>query len=478
MMRKLTKIVATIGPSSDTPEQIENLIKAGVDVFRFNFKHSSVEWHAERIHRVKQVAKKMGVSVGTLLDLQGPEIRINMAQDSIKIKEGELITLGESVFSKGVKGFSCSHPSLVSYLKVGQHLVADDGAFSFTVKEIGEDIILECKRSGTLKNKKSLRIPGAHFPFPVLVDRDFEGLKMAERAEVDFVALSYVRTKQDVETLRKEMDKYKIKAHIISKIEAKSAIDNLDEIIGASDGVMVARGDLGIELPIEEVPYYQKIIIKKALEKGIPVITATQMLQSMIENPFPTRAEVSDIANATYDLTDAVMLSGESASGKYPVETVTMMRKVVLANELRFNEDTRWSFNFMSDEIHYFICEAAYNLYRTFLERHQKIAGFIVFTKTGKTARLLSRYRPNIPIYTFVPTAKDADMLSVNYGVFPVPCYHLHAKEVVTKEGLEKLSNYLKEKMELKKNQWLIVLHGEAWLETGSTSSLKLIKIE
>ena len=477
-MKKLTKIVATIGPVSDSPELIQKLIEEGVNVFRFNFKHSSIEWHAERIDRVKKVAKKMGIHIGTLLDLQGPEIRINMPSDSIEVAIGELVTLGESVFAdKTKKGFSCSHPSLFSYLKVGQHLLADDGAFTFTVVDVGTEAILKCTRAGLLKNRKSLRIPGANFPFPVLVDRDFEGLKMAQRAEIDYIALSYARTAEDVETLRKEMKKYKVHAQIISKIEAKSAIDNLDEIIEASDGVMVARGDLGIELPIEEVPYWQKIIIKKSIEKGIPVITATQMLQTMIDNPFPTRAEVSDVANATYDLTDAVMLSGESASGKYPVETVNMMNKVVIANELRFNEDTRWTFEFSDKDNDSLLCEAAYNLYNTLEAREEDIAGFVVFTTTGRTVRLLSRYRANVPIFALVPNAKEADMLTVNYAVEPITDHDFTQKEVTTKEGLEKVSEFLEQKRYVKKGQWLIILHGDYWFDKGKTSTLKLVQI-
>lgn len=477
-MKKLTKIVATIGPSSDSEELIRKLIEEGVNVFRFNFKHSSVEWHSERIERVNKVAKEMGVHIGTLLDLQGPEIRINMPVEGIQVEEGEMLILGESVFSdKKKKGFSCSHPSLHKYLKVGQHLLADDGAFTFDVIKVGEEAILRNNRPGFLKNRKSLRIPGANFPFPVLVDKDFDGLKLAERSEIDYVALSYARTADDVITLRREMKKYKVTAQIISKIEAKSATDNLDEIIEASDGIMVARGDLGIELPIEEVPYWQKVIIKKSMEKGIPVITATQMLQTMQDNPFPTRAEVSDVANATYDLTDAVMLSGESASGKYPVEAVSMMRRIIEANELRFNEDTRWTFEFNDTNNESMLCEGAYNIYQSLLSRGEKIAGFVVFTQTGRTARTLSRYRASKPIFAFVPNEKIAEMLTVNYGVDPIIKAEASKKEIVTKEGFVKITEFLKKEREAKKGEWVVVLHGDVWLKEGGTSTLKLVQI-
>ncbi|MCX6730636.1 MAG: pyruvate kinase, partial [Candidatus Roizmanbacteria bacterium] len=458
-MEKLTKIVATIGPACETEEQIEALITAGVNVFRFNFKHSTIDWHASRIHRVKQVAKKMKVHIGTLLDLQGPEIRINMPTENITVSVGELVTLGESVFSDGKKGFSCSHPDLFEFLKVGQHLIADDGAFSFTVMELKPEVILKCNRAGLLKNKKSLRIPGANFPFPVLVDRDFEGLKMAQRAEIDYIALSYARTADDVLVTRKEMAKYKVVAQIISKIEAKSAIDNLDEIIEVSDGIMVARGDLGIELPLEEVPYWQKIMIKKCIEKGIPVITATQMLQTMIDAPFPTRAEVSDVANATFDMTDAVMLSAESASGKYPLETVTMMKHIVKSNESRFSADTRKHFTFRVEDNEQLLCEAAYNIYRNLEDQKNKVSGFVVFTETGRTARMLSRYRPNVPIYAMVSNNKVGDMLTVDYGVQPVSHFTPYTRELVSAKGIAQIVEHLKEVSTIKKGQSLVIIY-------------------
>lgn len=476
-MEKLTKIVATIGPACETEEQIEALITAGVNVFRFNFKHSTIEWHASRIHRVKQVAKRMNVHIGTLLDLQGPEIRINMPTDSITVAVGELVTLGESVFSDGKKGFSCSHPDLFEFLKVGQHLIADDGAFSFTVMELKPEVILKCNRAGLLKNKKSLRIPGANFPFPVLVDRDFEGLKMAQRAEIDYIALSYARTAEDVLITRKEMKKYKVVAQIISKIEAKSAIDNLDEIIEVSDGIMVARGDLGIELPLEEVPYWQKIMIKKCIEKGIPVITATQMLQTMIDAPFPTRAEVSDVANATFDLTDAVMLSAESASGKYPLETVTMMKHIVKSNESRFRTDTRKHYSFRVEDNEQLLCEAAYNIYRNLESHENKVSGFVVFTETGRTARMLSRYRPNVPIYAMVSSNKVGDMLTVDHGIQPISHFTPYTRELVSAKGIENIIEHLKKVSPIKKGQSLVIIYGDAWMEQGKTSTLKLVQV-
>lgn len=467
-MTKLTKIVATIGPSSDSEEMIEKLINAGVNIFRFNFKHNTVEWHNDRIARVNQVAKKMGVTVGTLIDLQGPEIRILMPQEQIELKKDDLLIFGEEAFSSKEKGISITHPQIIQHLKTGQKLLADDGTLPFFVEKVGSKTYLKCGTNGVLKNRKSLVIPGADFPFPVLVDRDFDGLKLVQKNEIDFIALSFVRSAQDLKTVKKEMQKNKIKAKLIAKIETRKALNDLDNIIVNCDGIMVARGDLGVELPIEEVPYYQKIIIKKSLEQGIPVITATQMLQSMVDNPYPTRAEVSDVANATYDLTDAVMLSGETASGKHPLEAVDMMRKTAIFNEVKFSTDTRIKYSFKKDGNTSLICESAYNLYLAMSKNKEKLVGFIVFTKTGKTARLLSNYRPILPIYAITGDKKTCDSLSINFAVSP------YLKDSKNVHGS---IDFLLKKDLVKKGQLLIVVQADLPMIEGSTSTVRITAV-
>lgn len=476
-MQKLTKIVATIGPVTDSEESIEKLIKAGVNIFRFNFKHSSIEWHNERIERVNKVAARLGIPVGTLIDLQGPEIRINMSTPSIETKKGELLLFGPEALEEGKeKGFSISHPDIIQYLKPEQKLLADDGAYTFYVVKKGDKTYLRCDTEGTLATRKSLNIPGADFPFPVLVDRDFEGLQLAARAELDFVALSFVRTVSDLEITRQEMKKYNVKAKMVAKIETQKALDNIDAIIEASDAVMVARGDLGVELPIEQVPYYQKLIIKKCLKQGIPVITATQMLQSMIQNPYPTRAEVSDIANATYDLTDAVMLSGETASGAYPLDAVEMMAKTVLFHEQKSVQDTRMKQQFNVNDTPAMICDAAYTLYLQSVERQDKIAAFVVFSHSGRTARLLSRYRPGVPIYVFTPNSTICDSLTINFGVYPFVKEVLKTGEV-TRDDVEIAIDFLKKEEYLHKGGTIIVLHGNKWAVQGGTSTVKMVTV-
>ncbi len=459
-MNKLTKIVATIGPASDSLEIIEKLILAGVDIFRFNFKHNTVEWHNERIGRVNLVAKKLGRTVATLIDLQGPEIRINMPVEELKIENGELIIFGPEAFNTKEKAFSISHPQIIPHLKAGQKIVADNGAFLFGVIKKRGRTYLQSQVNGVLKNHKSVNVPGADFPFPVLVDRDFEGLKLAQRNQIDFVALSFVRTAGDIGILKKEMGKYKVTAKVIAKIETKKALANLETIIDVSDGIMVARGDLGVELPIEEVPYYQKIIIKESIKRSVPVITATQMLESMVEKIYPTRAEVSDIANATYDLTDAVMLSAETAIGHYPEKTVAVMAKTAAFNENKNPVDNRVRFNFRLKDTESVLCDNAYGLYLKLRQLGQSPAGFLVFTRSGRTARLISRYRPLIPIFAFSANEKSACTLTVNFGVVPLFESVIAGKEVDKKE-IAAAINLLKKRQLIKTGQSLIVVQSK-----------------
>ncbi len=481
MLDKLTKIIATIGPVSDSEEMIEKLILSGVNIFRFNFKHNTIEWHNERIDRVNKVADRLGIAVGTLIDLQGPEIRINMPGEEIDIKIGDKLLFGEEIFNQphdsAVKGFSISHPDIIKFLTEGQSIIADDGAFKFHVEKSDSLCYLISESKGLLKKRKSMNIPGADFPFPVLVDRDFEGLKLAVKNEVDFVALSFVRTEDDLKVVREEMNKYQMSAKLASKIETKKALDHIDEIIANSDAIMVARGDLGVEMPIEQVPFHQKNLIKKCIEKGVPVITATQMLQSMVENPYPTRAEVSDVANATYDLSDAVMLSGETASGAFPLETVEMMNRTVIFNEQKLLEDTRHRFSYSIKDQEEVVCDAAYNLFLK-SEYMDTFQAFVVFTKTGRTAKLLSRYRAKIPVIAVTPSKNIAESLTIYYGVYPLSADFIHVedKNVLKDEIMESIRFLITGKL-LEAGKKIIVLHGDIWGETGGTSTIKIMTV-
>ncbi len=474
-MDKLTKIIATIGPACNSEETIAGLISAGVDVFRFNFKHNTPKWHNDQILLVNRVAKKLDKHVGTLIDLQGPEIRINMPTEEIKIFKDEVLLFGEEAFNSKQKGFSISSPQIISNIKVGQRIVADDGNFNFSFEKQHDKYYLRSNSQGILKNRKSLNIPGADFPFPVLISRDFQALEIAQRNQIDFVALSFVRTEEDIQMLRREMKKYNLQAKVIAKIETKKVFDHLDKIIALSDGIMVARGDMGVELPVEEVPYYQKLIIKQTIKRGIPVITATQMLQSMTENPVPTRAEVSDIANATYDLTDAIMLSAETAIGKYPIEAVDIMRKTASFNEQKNQVDSRVRFQFEVNDTRSVICDAAYGIYMILKNQKKQIAGFLVFTESGKTAQLVSRYRPLAPIFALAPNKKVADSLTLSFGVLPFD-RTLIFKKISKKDEIVKTINFLLQKKLIKRSQILIALFGD-FGKKGNTSSLRIIEI-
>lgn len=439
MEKSLTKIIATIGPACSSERSIKQLILAGVNVFRFNFKHNTVNWHDRMIQRVNKVAENLKVRVGTLIDLQGPEIRIKLPQDRVEVRKGATLPF-----------FAITHPQITPILNSGQRIVVDDGKFRFIFKKKSGRNYLVSETAGILLNKKTLNIPGFDFPFPVLIERDFEGLHLAARNQVDYVALSFVRTEEDIIVLRKEMKKFRLNASIIAKIETNRALNHLDGILRVSDGVMVARGDLGVEIPLEEVPYQQKIIIKKSILRGLPVITATQMLESMVMSPVPTRAEVSDIANATYDLTDAVMLSGETATGRYPVQAVEMMQKTLLFNEKKNLVDSRLRFNFEVDGEYELLAEAAYGLYRSISHMKKTFAGFIVFSKNGRSVRALARYRPLCPIFAFTPETCIADQLTVSFAVIAF---------AIRQQNLEKAVSILKKSHYVKKGDTLIILY-------------------
>lgn len=329
-----TKIAATIGPASDSPDMIRELIAAGTDMFRFNMKHATRDWHDERIARVREIAQNANKKIGILIDLQGPEIRVEtISKLDVTFKAGEMVTFrlvpGES------REIIIPTKEVFSAIKPGVRILIDDGDAEVVVNEqMGPDWFTgKISTDYVIKHRKSLNIRDVEIDLPSLIEDDLRKLDMEHISLVDFVALSFTRTKNDVENLREQLKKRNLSCWITAKIENQTALDNLDEIIDAAESVMVARGDLGVETPIEKLAYHQKLIIKKCREKNKPVITATQMLQSMVENPRPTRAEACDVANAVYDGTDATMLSEETAGGKYPVESVKTMEKIISFTE-------------------------------------------------------------------------------------------------------------------------------------------------
>ena len=418
-MRK-TKIICTLGPSTDDEEVIRALIAAGMNAARFNFSHGTHESHRTRLLALRRVRDEMGAPVATILDTKGPEIRIKtFAQGPITLERGQMFTLDTQDIPGDAHGVSVTYANLHNEVSPGCRILVDDGLIELVVQEIaGSEIRCLVENGGTLSSNKSINIPGVHILLPSLTEKDREDLRFAAENDFDFIAASFVRKASDVEDIRACLHEWGgDNIRIISKIENREGVENLDAIIAASDGIMVARGDLGVEIPAHEVPILQKRMIKATIRAGKPVITATQMLDSMIRNPRPTRAEVSDVANAVFDGTSCVMLSGETASGKYPVEALeTMVRTAVAAEEAidywgRFRENHVSSGGgTITDAITHSCCLTAMDL---------NASAILAPTQSGYTAKVISRFRPACPIIALCPNEKIRRQLAISWGVHP-----------------------------------------------------------
>ncbi len=464
---KLTKIVATLGPASDTEETIKKLIESGVNVFRFNTKHGTVEWHEERIIRVNKIAIELGKSIGILMDLQGPEIRLETKnKESVVVKTGQSIRIVSS-FTAVEDNICIPHKLVFETLKVGDQVLIDDGSVELLVKEINSEyFIADVVDDGTIGHRKGVNLPGVDINLPSLIESDLQKLDMAAVNKVDFIALSFCRTKEDVEILREQMEKRGIKAKIVAKIESKKALDNLDEIIEVADVIMVARGDLGVEVPIERLAHIQKLVIRKCRVANKAVITATQMLQSMIESPTPTRAEATDVANAVLDGTDALMLSGETASGKYPIRAVQAMNKIA-----KYNEEIRATTTLDMEPKNEtdLIVGTVLSLLN---QKITKIKFILVFTNSGRTARSISRIRPKVPILAVTQDDKTVEELTISYGV-----EGLKSKLNEGEFSLpNKTTDELIESKRLEPGETILVVHGQHYYQEGSTNSVAIYK--
>lgn len=449
-----TKIVATIGPSSESEAMLEKLMKAGLNVARFNMSHGSHPEHLAKIERVKKLNKKLGKNVGLMLDTKGPEIRLGVfKEEPVLLVQGSEFTLTTKDIVGDTERVSITYKGLVDDVKVGSTILLDDGLIELEVVKLKkEDIICLVKNTGNIKSKKGVNVPGIKLSLPALTERDKEDIKFGVENDVDFIAASFVRKVQDVLDLRSYLNSINgDKVKIIAKIENEEGIENYDAILELVDGVMVARGDMGVEVPIAKLPQIQKDMIKKATAAGKMVITATQMLESMVSNPRPTRAEVSDVANAIYDGTGAIMLSGESASGKYPVECINMMKNI--ANETensidywnRFkkrnvsklgayveaeDEDESKDANLFRRQINFAVCSSA-----LFTEAK----AIISISDKGKTPAVLSGYRPKCPIYVFTANEKTYRQLSLEWGVTAYYFPDEHNFEEILKKGVDTL---------------------------------------
>ncbi|OPA80881.1 pyruvate kinase [Paenibacillus selenitireducens] len=418
-MRK-TKIVCTIGPSSESLENTKKLIQAGMNVARLNFSHGDFDEHGNRIKTIRQACQELNKTVAILLDTKGPEIRTGkLAVEPIELVQDEFITLTTEEILGDKDRISVTYDQLPQDVEVGSTILIDDGLIGLTVVEVqGTEIKCKIVNGGTIKSKKGVNVPGVKISLPGITEKDANDIRFGIEQGVDFIAASFVRKASDVLEIRQLLDQHNAgHIQIISKIENQQGVDNLDEILEVSDGLMVARGDLGVEIPAEEVPLAQKLMIEKCNRLGKPVITATQMLDSMQRNPRPTRAEASDVANAIFDGTDAIMLSGETAAGKYPVESVLTMARIaeraesaLQHRELFFKQRLAQKAS-VTEAISQAVASSALDL---------DAKAIISSTQTGYTARMVSKYRPKAPIIAVTPDEQVMRRLALTWGVIPV----------------------------------------------------------
>jgi pyruvate kinase len=417
-MRK-TKIVCTIGPASENLETLRSLIREGMNVARLNFSHGSHEEHAQRIKAIRQAAKEEGKVVAILLDTKGPEIRTgDLSSPEVELVAGNNVTLTTQSILGDASRVSISYPDFPTDVHPGSTVLIDDGLIGLEVNDIeGSEVHCTIQSSGTLKSKKGVNVPGIRVNLPGITEKDAEDIRFGIEQNVDFIAASFIRKAEDILDIRKILEEQQAYIPIIAKIENQEGVENVDEILKVADGLMVARGDLGVEIPVEEVPQVQKETIRKCNIMGKPVITATQMLDSMQRNPRPTRAETSDVANAILDGTDAIMLSGETAAGKYPVESVMTMAKIAERTEAFFNHPL-W-LDKMSSEAGHTITESISQAV-VHTSKNLKASAIVTATERGYTARMIAKYRPSIPVLAVTPNEDIMRKLNLLWGVFPV----------------------------------------------------------
>ncbi|MFU0824101.1 pyruvate kinase [Clostridium sp.] len=465
-----TKMVFTIGPTSEKEEILTELIKAGMNAARLNFSHGDHEEHGKRIELIKKLRTKLNKPIAIMLDTKGPEIRTKDFDGKVELKEGSKFTIhcGEDIIGDETR-CAVTYDTLYKDVKPGDSILIDDGLVGLLVEKVDGNRI-ECKvvNSGVVSSKKGVNVPGVKINLPALTEKDKADLIFGCEQGVDLVAASFIRKAADVLAIRKVLEQNGGNdIQIFSKIENQEGVDNIDEIIQFSDGIMVARGDMGVEIPIEMVPVVQKMIIEKCNKAGKPVITATQMLDSMMRNPRPTRAEASDVANAIFDGTDAVMLSGESANGKYPIEAANTMAKIARAAEAQIdyeaalNKRKENALSNIANAISLATCTTAMEL---------NVSAIITATQSGSTARMVSKYRPEVPIIAVTPNEKVARRLALNWGVFPISATEFQSTDEMITESVNKA----KEEGYIKNGDLVVVAAGIPVHYSGTTNMLKV----
>lgn len=468
---KKTKIVCTIGPASESVEKLVELMNAGMNVCRLNFSHGDFEEHGARIKNIREASKITGKRVAILLDTKGPEIRThNMKDGKVDFKIGDVVRIAMDEVEGTNEKFSITYPELINDVEIGTHILLDDGLIDLEVTELDKsanEIVTVVKNEGTLKNKKGVNVPNVSINLPGITEKDAADIRFGIENDIDFIAASFVRRPSDVLEITQILEENNAThIQIIPKIENQEGVDNIDSILQVSDGLMVARGDLGVEIPTEEVPIVQKELIRKCNALGKPVITATQMLDSMQRNPRPTRAEASDVANAIYDGTDAIMLSGETAAGDYPVEAVqTMSRIAVRTEEALVNQDAfalkLYSKTDMTEAIGQSVGHTARNL---------GVQTIVAATESGYTARMISKYRPKSHIVAVTFSERDARGLSLSWGVYP----EVTRKPESTDEMFALAANVATEKGFAKEGDLIIITAGVPVGERGTTNLMKI----
>ncbi|ASF29723.1 MULTISPECIES: pyruvate kinase [Bacillus amyloliquefaciens group] len=468
---KKTKIVCTIGPASESVEMLTKLMEAGMNVARLNFSHGDFEEHGARIKNIREASKKLGKNVGILLDTKGPEIRTHdMENGELELQAGNEIIVSTKQVLGTLEKFSVSYEGLADDVSAGSIILLDDGLIGLEVLESNpakHEIKTKILNSGTLKNKKGVNVPGVSVNLPGITEKDAKDIVFGIEQGVDFIAASFVRRSTDVLEIRELLEEHNASdIQIIPKIENQEGVDNLDAILEVSDGLMVARGDLGVEIPAEEVPLVQKEMIKKCNALGKPVITATQMLDSMQRNPRPTRAEASDVANAIFDGTDAIMLSGETAAGQYPVEAVQTMFNIATRTEESLNYKEILSKRrdqvgmTITDAIGQSVAHTAINL---------NAAAIVTPTESGHTARMIAKYRPQAPIVAVTVNESVSRKLGLVFGVFPASGQNANSTDEMLEDAVQKSLD-----SGIVKRGDLIVITAGSVGESGTTNLMKV----
>jgi len=466
-----TKIVATVGPASNNKKMLTALAKEGVDVFRLNFSHGTHEDHLKVINLVREINQELGTSIALLQDLQGPKIRVNEMEPGIEIGAGQELTITTREVLGNKELVSTSYEGLPKDVKVGDMILVDDGKIELKVKEVkGIDVICTVVYGGPLKSRKGINLPFSKVSAPSLTEKDMEDLLFGLKQKLDWVALSFVRKAEDITSLRAILDEHKSTTRIIAKIEKPEALENIDAIIAATDGIMVARGDMGVEIYMEEVPMVQKMLVQKCNIASKPVIVATQMMESMIENPRPTRAETNDVANAVMDGADALMLSAETAAGKYPIEVIRSMVRTIGSVEkngdifYRFRDVDPESPTYFTDSLILTACKLAKDV---------KAKAIVGMTQLGYSAYKASSHRPDANIFAFTSNDSIINTMSL---VWATRAYH-YDKSASTDSTIEDVEKILKRDGHVEAGDVFVILASMPIQERGRTNMIKVHKV-